>query len=697
MDKYEWKYSNVGGASRVEIESGEDIAHLGELDRKQWTVLSCPVTDMEFDSRTLRMLDSDGDGHIHVDEVIAAAQWLTAALKDPNLLLEGRSELPLEDLSESEEGKKLRKSALQILDNLGVEDKDKICLEQTADLSKLFAGSRLNGDGVITPITAEDADTKALIEKIAEISGGAPDRSGELGINAGQIEAFYSACADYAAWQGAATKEVLPYGDSTAAAMDACNALRDKIADFFMRCKLIAFDSETAPAVDVDVEKIKAIAGEDLSGSTEKIATHPLARPGAKGMLPLDGSLNPAWQDAFGTLRKLVLDKDFAGKKAISEAEWNGILAKFEPYKAWLGEKKGAEVESLGLETVKKVLAADKKAALLELVDADKALEEEALGIEAVDKLLHYNRDFYTFLRNYVVFSDFYDAGKKAVFQAGKLYIDQRCCELCVRVEDMARHGDMAGQSGMFLLYCECTSKLDGSKRNIVAAVTKGDVDGLRPGKNGVFYDRDGLDYNATVTSVVDNPISVLQAFWSPYRKFGRWISERFGKKAAEKEEQGFGKLTEQASATPGAAAATGTAPAAAAPKSSFDIAKFAGIFAAIGMAVAYLSQALVSLAKGAASAGWLKVLIVIVCILLVISLPSMILAAIKLHKRDLGPVLNANGWAINARSFVRPRFGKTLTSVARYPKLKKSGSSVLLIVLLVLVFALMALYFFVF
>ena len=36
----------------------------------------------------------------------------------------------------------------------------------------------------------------------------------------------------------------------------------------------------------------------------------------------------------------------------------------------------------------------------------------------------------------------------------------------------------------------------------------------------------------------------------------------------------------------------------------------------------------------------------------------------------DLGPILNANGWAVNAKSLVNVKFGKTLTSLAKFPKL---------------------------
>ena len=109
---YKWTFASVGGQVRVKIQSGKDIAHLGELDRKLWTVLSCPVTGLEFDEATLRYLDTDGDGKIRVDEVIAAAQWLTKVLTDPDLLLKGESVIPLSAFNtEDEEGATLQGSA----------------------------------------------------------------------------------------------------------------------------------------------------------------------------------------------------------------------------------------------------------------------------------------------------------------------------------------------------------------------------------------------------------------------------------------------------------------------------------------------------------------------------------------------------------------------------------------------------------
>ena len=653
---YNWTFTSVGGTVRVKITSGADIAHLGELDRKMWTVLSCPTRNLEFDQKTLDLIDSDHDGNIRVDEVIANAQWITGILKDPDLLLTRGTEIPFSAFNtENPDGAKLLASAKQILKNLGLE-KDSIALEDTADNVKIFADTKFNGDGVITPKSADDEALAAIITTITETIGKAMDRSGVDGVTADHIEAFYTALAEYAAWQDAGTDAVFPFGDKTADALAAVEALKDKVADYFMRCKLIGFDAGAAPAVDVSVEKIKAIEG-NLALASSAIGEEPLAKPTSECVLPLD-AVNPAWKGAVEAMCALVLEE---GKKTLTEAEWNEIAGKFAPYTAWMGDKKGAAVEGLGIEKVRDLLKAGQKDALLKLVEADKALEEEALSIEAVDKLLRLFHNFYDFLNNYVVLADFYDPERKAMFQAGRLYIDQRSTDLCVRVD--GPNGDISALSGMYILYCACKSDKMGKTMNIAAVLTDGDVDGLRPGKNAVFYDREGNDWSAVVTSIVENPISLRQAFWSPYKKAARWISEKIGKVASDKAAKGegtLGAITEGATKAPaaGAEAATKAAP--------FDVGKIAGITIAIA-AVMGVVTAIVATLK---SLTWWQWIILIVALMLVISLPAVFIAWRKLRHRDLGPVLNANGWAMNAASFVRGKFAKGLTKLAAFPKL---------------------------
>ena len=669
---YSWKFKSIGGSSRIDIASGEDIKHLGELDQKLWTVLSCPTTGLEFDQKTLEIIDKDNDGKIRVNEIVATAEYLTSVLNDADLLLKGTDTLELSALNqENENGKKLYDSAKQILANLGLE-KESISLADTSDSVAIFAKTQFNGDGVITPASADDEALKAVIETAAAITGGSADRSGVQGVNADQIEAFYAACADYSAWVAAGKAEgVLPYGDNTDAALAAVDAIKDKVADYFMRCKLSAFNEETTAALDVQVAKVTEISGNNLAACADEIATYPLARVNGSLTLPVSG-INPAWQAAFAAVKSHVLDVDYPEAEEVSEEQWNASVAKLGAYAAWKGAKAGACVEELGIEKVDEILKADSKAALLALVDQDKALEAEAAGIDAVDNLLHLVKNFYSLLRNYVTFEDFFGKETLADFQAGELFIDQRSLKLCIKVADMGKHGDMAGLSGMYIIYCACTSKSTGKTMNIAAVLTDGDVDNLRVGMNAVFYDRDGVDYDATVTKIVDNPVSVRQAFWAPYKKFARTVTERINKSAADKESKVMGNMSEKANtiSVPTTQEEKDAAAAAPKPASSFDIAKFAGIFAAIGMAVAYISTALVSLAKGVTT-HWYVLPCIILAIIVCISGPSMFIAWQKLRKRNLAPVLNANGWAINAHILVSIAFGAGLTCLAKFPALE--------------------------
>ena len=654
---YQWKYVSVGGVTRVAITSGEDIAHLGELDQKKWTVLSCPVKGLEFEEKTLALIDTDGDGRVRAQEVIEAAEWLTSVIKDKDSILKGSSVLPLASIDTGNEtGARLFNSAKQVLANLGLE-KDSIGIEDTADSVAIFAKTRFNGDGIITPASTDDEELKKAIEACAAAFGAQTDRSGEAGVNTDTVEKFYTALADFSAWKAAAEADkaaILPYGDDTEAALAACNAVKDKVADFFMRCKLIKFDEAVTGAVDISADKVGAISDKNLATCADEIAQYPLARPTAEQVLPFD-SLNPAWQAAFAAAAGFV----FKDKTSITETEWNETLAGFGAYTAWKDAKKGAEVESLGLETVDAMLKADRKADLLALIAEDEAVKAEAESIDEVCKLTYLYRDFAKLLRNYIAFYDFYspDPEEKAVFDAGQLYIDERCCKLCIRVADMGRQSEIA-LSNLYLIYCTCTSKTKGETMNIAALVTAGSTRDLRPGKNGIFYDRNGNDWDATIISVVDNPISVKEAFWAPYSKFANFISDKINKSAADKEAASIASLQ-------------AAAPADGAAKQPFDMAKYMGIFAAVGVALAAIGAAFASIIAAVKGLVWWKWFIIIAAIILVISGPSCFIAWRKLRKRNLGPVLNANGWAVNSSILINILFGETLTSVAKYPAIK--------------------------
>ena len=503
MAKYKWSFANVGGVTRVRIQSAEDIRHLGELDKKMWTVLSCPVNGLEISSESLSLMDVDGDGKLRVKEVVATAEYLCSALKDPKTLFE---------------------------------QSDRIAIENIADeaIAKVAVS--------LQPSAISLADVQAAIDAVT---------IEEQAIPAAPFEA------------------------------DVIAAYKEKSAEY---------------AAYFEQEKLQKLGLAVIPEETPK--------PG-------------------------MTEKKFLEMGA-QIAEWEAAKAAAETANA----------------------------------DALNAAKAEFMPLR---KLLLLHRDFYRLLRNFVTLEDFYDYDKKTVasFEAGTLIIDQRACHLCIRVNDPAKHDAQAPQSGMYLLYCNCENKKTGKTAQIVAAMTQGEVKNLSIGKNGVFYDNDGLDYDATVTKIIDNPISIRQAFWTPYRKFSKWIEEKINKSAAEKDAKAFDDMKTKVETTK-----VEGAPAEA-PKPAFDIAKFAGIFAAIGMALGMIGTMLVSVAKGWVTLTWWQQILVFIGILLLISGPSMVMAWLKLRRRNLAPVLNANGWAINADALISVIFGRTLTEQVAFPLIK--------------------------
>jgi len=664
-----WQFSRVGGVNRVNLTSGNDVRFLGNLDQKLWTVLSCPVYGLEIDSKTLELLDTDKDNRIRVPEILEAIKWIVSLINNPDELVNDNKSLPLSAINtENEEGKQLLASAKQILANLGKPDSKEITITDTSDITNIFASTKFNGDGIITANSTDNSDLKDLINNIISCFVPVTDRSGIAGVNSDIIHNFYQSCEEYSNWQKIAEENkdsILPFGTATSKALDAYLTVKPKIEDYFLRCRLAEYDPDSKAILSSQISGYEAINSKNLSDCTHEIAALPLARMDTEKLLPLNEAVNPSWKTLIDEFKKLVVDQVFPYKTQLTDDEWKVISGKFSAYTDWINSKAGAVVESLGLDTVRKIITENKKNELLALVDQDKALETEANNIIKVDKLTRYYCDLYTLLKNYVNFSDFYSPDYEAIFQVGKLYIDQRCCDLCIKVSDMPKHNTMAGNSGICLVYCNCVSRSRNETMTIVAALTDGDIDDIVVGRNAIFYDRQGNDWDATIIKIVDNPISIRQAFWSPYKKISKFISGQIEKIASSKDKAvesaalskvdgGITTITQSAPGTP--------------PAQPFDIAKFVGIFAAISLALGAIGSVIVSILTGFFKLLWWQIPLAILGIILIISLPSMVLAYMKLRKRNLAPLLDANGWAVNARLTINIIFGKTLTHLAVLP-----------------------------
>ena len=663
-----WKFFRAGGFDQVRLDTGADLMALDQLDQKLWVALACPTTGLEFDKATLALIDTDKDGRIRATEVIAATQWAGSCLKNPDELLKSSPALPLAAFNDATpEGKQLLASAKQILATLKKADATAVTVEDASQVAEKFVETVLNGDGIIIPETAKDDATKQVINDIIACLGSDVDRSGKPGISQAKVDQFFSDAQAFSDWhkKAEADKAVLPLGDATAGAAAAVKAVKTKVDDYFTRCRLAAFDPRASNALNREEKDYLAFAAKDLTITHAEIAGFPLARVEAVRPLPLTQSVNPAWADAIAKFQNDAVKPLLGDKNALTEADWGELLAKLGPYEGWSAGLAGGSVAKLGRDRVRQVLASTAKDTLTKLIAEDKSLEPQFTSIAAVEKLARYHRDLYKLLNNFVSFRDFYGRKDKAIFQAGTLYLDQRSCDLCLTVEDGARHALLAGLSGTYLAYCDCVRKATGEKLQIVAAFTSGDSDNLMVGRNGIFYDRKGRDWDATITKIIENPISIPQAFWAPYKKVVRMIEEQVAKRAAAADAAATQKLELTATTVVNVdPTKPPPPPAPQPPKTKMDT----GTLAAIGLVLTTLLAALGGIFGAIAKLPPWQVPLAILGILLAISLPSMLLAWLKLRRRNLGPILDANGWAVNAKAKMNVPFGGSLTGVAALP-----------------------------
>ena len=662
---HSWKFARVGGFDQVQITTGKDLVSIGELDQKLWVALGCPIKGIEFDERTLTLIDSDKDGRIRAGELIAAAKWAGSMVKDVEVLAKGSDALSLSAINDgNDEGKMLLSTAKQLLKSMGKADAKEITITDLATAGGEFAKARLNGDGIVPVDSAETDALKKVIEDALACTAAAPtDKGGKPGVDEAAVKAFFDAVAEHAAWikRGKTEEALRPLGDDTGAAHAAYDAVKAKIDDYFSRVHVAAYDPRALTAVNGEEKAYLDIAAKDLKVTADEVAHLPLSQVAVDKPLSLTKAVNPAWSGKIGDFIAKAVKPLLGDKAALTEADWGTIKGKLDPYGAYAADKKGASVEKLGAARVEELATGDAKDKLLALCAEDKALEGEAKAIENVEKLVRLNRDLMELVNNFVSFRNFYSRKKQATFQVGTLYLDQRACELCVDVTDAGRHGTMAPLASTYLVYCDLKNA-KGEKRTIAAAMTNGDVDNLMVGRNGIFYDRKGGDWDATVTKIIDNPISIRQAFFSPYKKALRMVEEFIASRAAAAESAADANLTTHVSAGTEAVAA-GDAPATPAPPKSLDI----GVVAALGVAVGGITAALGALLSAFFGLGlWMP--LGVIGLIMLISGPSMAVAWLKLRKRNLGPILDANGWAVNSLAKVNVPLGESLTKVATLP-----------------------------
>jgi hypothetical protein len=668
-------FRNFGGILQYVVQTEADLAQIQRLAPALWAATSAPTRDFHCDPAVLGWIDTEKAGRIRVAQIIAARDWLYARLEKRDRVTAKSEVLSLADLASTEDAANLRKAAELVCEKLGLEDRSALSLGDLRTFRGKCAKLLENGDGVVPPEVVTEAETAAFICDVIAVVGGAPDASGLAGVGDAQIDRFAEGARAYTAWKAAGTgNEIQIFGDRTASLANLVSELDPKVAEYFLQCAILVQTQRTADALRLPDEDVRKLSAQPSSELESHLAHAPLAPPSVAGRLTLDANVNGFYADKLAILRSEILPRVLGPDSAsFSRDDWQKVKAALQPFSEWRGRKPAEPFEMLSDATLATAMEGPIAARAKELIARDKAAAGEIAQLAELEKLILLQRWLIEIVNNFTSFSALYDPAQESLLRDGSLIVDGKLLDFAVRIEDRAAHRKAAAESGLFLVYATISNgEGNPASYDVVAPVTSGDRGRLRVGKRGIYRDRGGLERDAIVVDLLENAISISEAVRAPFRRASAFVSKRIEDMTGAQLESkttattaDLGKALDSGAAT---VAAAGTAPPAPPAKSKEggigmrDLLLGGGIaFAALGSALAYVVSAL-------SKVNPLNALLATFTVMVVIAMLSAFLGWLKLRSRDMAPVLEANGWALNARMKVTRVLGGVFTRVPALP-----------------------------
>jgi hypothetical protein len=635
-------FRKYGGSIQMLLRRFEDLEKAIEAPEALWVALACPTTGLACDQRFLDLLDTDGNGRIRAEELKAAVRWTRAMLEDTRGCDEGSSSLELRWLSE--EAAALKQSAELVKEALDLPG-EKISLEDVRNSEKELRARGRNGDGIVAPEHMPREELAALARRILEVLPGATNRAGKTGVDAATLEAFRAGKARGIARMDAKA-EVFAWGDETLARADQLVALAPRLDEYFLQGRLVAAQPEASPLLKLPGERFPGVLG-DREALDRAASALPIAPPNPRGELRWSELLRGPSHEALEALRRDVVAPLLGDEPALQEAAYRGLLARAERAIAWRKEAEEDRVVALGdeLRSVRDELIEELAAACA----SDLALRPRLDAVENLEKLLLFQRWLLAFANNFIAVPDLYSLKRRALFEQGRLILAGRLFTLAIHVPDRAAHAALASSNTLCLAYLKLERPGLAAPLEVVVPVTSGTSEGITVGKRGIFYDREEKEYDATITQVISNPVSLWEAMTAPFARIGKFISSKV---------QSFGESGDKAMEAKLAAAPApppAGAPAPAASPLGGTIAAGGLAFAAVGSAIAFILNQLRSLTL-------LDLLRATLAIVLIVMIPAGILGWWKLRQRNLAVLLEGSGWALNDRLLLTRPLGRLFT-----------------------------------
>jgi hypothetical protein len=664
----ELSFQKLGGTYHMVLVDDRDLARLHELDPARWVATSVPVRDFRCDDAFLRFLDVRQNGRILVQHVLEARDWMLGMLDGRSRLGRQGDVLHLEDLASSSDAAALKTTALRVLRESHTDNTTELSLATLRAYRTAFIQSLANGDGVVPPEVVEDADVASFARDIITVLGGSDDLSGRKGVSAADVDNFLARAQAYDAWLAEGRSgdglnpDLFPWGDDTASCAALIDGLDAKIEQFFWQCDLVREEPAAAARFRLADDQLKAFHVEDPAAIEAHLKEAPLAQPNADGLLHLTEPVNSWYAERLSDVTDRVIRRALGRHvNAITREQWRQVKAKFTAWRGYVGRTPAEPFGKVPAERRDAAKTEPLAARLRELIALDAGAAPELAQLSSLERLIVYQRWLLEFVNNFASLAAIYDPRVRTLFERGSMIVDGRRLEFTVQVFDRAAHKAVASQSKMFIVYAIVSEKDGTALFEVAAPVTRGERGRLVAGKRGIFETLDGKVYDATIVETLENPISVPESMMAPFRRTAAFIEKKTEEFAAKRAAGAEAGLQARTSTPPPAPAADAT------PKK--DPMMMVGLMAGGGVAIAAVGSMAAYVISVLTRISLLDIVLALLGVVLVIALFAGFLGWLTLRKRDLGPFLEASGWAVNPRMRISGQLARVFNRRPALPK----------------------------
>src|SRR6185312_5571355 len=99
--KHRWQFFRAGAVDQVSLRDGFDLLALPDLDPKLWVALAMPTHDVDIDTHTLELLDTNKDGRIRIQDVLDAVAEIKRCFKNPSEVLTSADAVALAQIGDA--------------------------------------------------------------------------------------------------------------------------------------------------------------------------------------------------------------------------------------------------------------------------------------------------------------------------------------------------------------------------------------------------------------------------------------------------------------------------------------------------------------------------------------------------------------------------------------------------------------------